>query len=328
MRKSPFLAVATVLALFAAPAHAQDLESATIDFEGLSADSFRVAPPSGEDLSRLEGVIDTPDFVRISELPEDDPDRTPSKAIGHIIGVSPRADGKVAVGFCTGFLLSPSLFMTNHHCTHDKNGAQKNLENFRVHFDYYDGMRLVDRWKSAQYRFAGMLVADKRLDYALLALHPKASPELGYLKIDVASEAKKRVGSVKIIQHPEGRPKEIVRENSDVVGRYQDFVHYEADTEGGSSGSPVIAVDSGKVIALHRAGRLNKAGDFIRNEGAWLRSILQDIYRKRPPENTEIDRLVTNNLEARSSGGSGGSNGAGGAVTGSGDTGGMQSITQ
>ena len=76
-----------------------------------------------------------------------------------------------------------------------------------------------------------------------------------------------------IPQHPNGRPKEISIFDSDQlggdykVGGYSiacspNDMQYTCDTEGGSSGSPVISKDTQKVVALHHCGGLFCIGNF------------------------------------------------------------------
>ena len=56
-----------------------------------------------------------------------------------------------------------------------------------------------------------------------------------------------------IVQHPQGRFKEVVLRENRLVARLEDVLHYVADTEPGSSGSPVFN-NAWEVIALHHWG--------------------------------------------------------------------------
>ena len=81
-----------------------------------------------------------------------------------------------------------------------------------------------------------------------------------------------------IPQHPRGRPKEIAiadSEQNSGVCEIDTFnaepVRYSCDTEGGSSGSPVIDATTNEAVALHRKG--GRAG----NSGYSTLSFLDDI---------------------------------------------------
>jgi hypothetical protein len=66
-----------------------------------------------------------------------------------------------------------------------------------------------------------------------------------------------------IIQHPAGRPKQVSIDNCKVFGAQvagvtpalTDFGH-GCDTLGGSSGSPVLDIQTGRVLGLHHLGYL------------------------------------------------------------------------
>ena len=55
-----------------------------------------------------------------------------------------------------------------------------------------------------------------------------------------------------IFQHPRGRPKEF--SNNKILGVKKPLVRYQADTEKGSSGSPVVKTTGLKLIAVHQEG--------------------------------------------------------------------------
>src|SRR5262249_17501827 len=58
---------------------------------------------------------------------------------------------------------------------------------------------------------------------------------------------------VNLVQHPEGGFKQLVLRENKLVSRLDTVLHYEADTEPGSSGSPVFN-DEWETVALHHWG--------------------------------------------------------------------------
>jgi len=71
-----------------------------------------------------------------------------------------------------------------------------------------------------------------------------------------------------IIQHPGGERKQLTLRENRIVDVLPEFLHYTADTEGGSSGSPVYN-DRWGSGALHHSGvwKTNAAGEPISVDG-------------------------------------------------------------
>ena len=97
-------------------------------------------------------------------------------------------------------------------------------------------------------------LADKELDFALVAVaaDPADLAHFGLNRL-LDAEGKAVVGEfVTIVQHPKGEKKQISLRENRVVDVLDSFLHYETDTESGSSGSPVFN-DQWEVVALHHA---------------------------------------------------------------------------
>ena len=77
--------------------------------------------------------------------------------------------------------------------------------------------------------------------------------------------------NVMIIQHPKGRPKHFSQEKISNVEK--PFVFYKADTETGSSGSPVLASEGLALIAVHHKG----CGELSYNKGTLSSEILMHL---------------------------------------------------
>jgi endonuclease G, mitochondrial len=160
----------------------------------------------------------------------------------------------------TGFLISPHLVITNNHVL----GSASEAKDFAAEFDYeldVDNQPLsVTRFALAPDQF--FLTDDRdNLDYSVIALGQRlaGSRELasyGALPLSNARNKHALGDFVNIIQHPDGRLKEAVVRENELVGRPSDIgtvLHYVTDTEPGSSGSPVFNV-LWDVVALHHWG--------------------------------------------------------------------------
>ena len=104
----------------------------------------------------------------------------------------------------------------------------------------------------------------------------------GWLQlIDSMSYAK--VQHLNIIQHPQGRRKEIAVQHNEISGVFPNVIHYTTDTEPGSSGSPVFN-NAWDLISIHHAAG-HRAPDYswpnnpnyMDNEGMRIDKIVADL---------------------------------------------------
>ena len=221
----------------------------------------------------LEKVINVNDFLEIRYL---DAGARAARAVGRI---TIRDDRERKRGYGTGSLVSPRLLLTNHHVLPDAAAAKQSVVEFNFQNDV-DGKPLLSR----QFGFDPdtFFVADKTRDFALVAIAAPAEElaEFGFNPL-IRAEGKAIVGEyVTIVQHPNGEMKQLVLRDQQIVGVPEEFLHYMADTEPGSSGSPVFN-DQWEVVALHHASvRASAAGgatkEFV-NEGVRISRILQTI---------------------------------------------------
>jgi endonuclease G len=218
---------------------------------------------------------------------------TASAAVGRVNIRDER--GRLA-GYGTGSLVSPELLLTNHHVLPDAATAGFSL----VEFDYQDGVdglpRPVRAFGLDPDRF---FVADEGLDFALVAVKATAdelSP-FGFSRL-IGTEGKAIVGDfVTIIQHPQGGKKQVALRENRIVDVLEQFLHYETDTEPGSSGSPVFN-DQWEIVALHhasvRADGHAEFGNFL-NEGIRVSRLLAFLHGQQfpPAHQALLDRLST-----------------------------------
>jgi endonuclease G len=221
-------------------------------------------------------------------------------------------------GYGTGFLVSPSLLMTNNHVLPTPAAASRSL----AEFNYEDDAALIPRpTKIYRMDVGRFFFTDKKLDFALVAVQPQATDgtaitENRHLPL-IAESGKAVLGeTVSVVQHPQGQKKQIALRANRVIDVFDDFVHYETDTMPGSSGSPVFN-DQWDVVALHHSGvpRRNAAGrildikgrvwkeemgvnqvDWVANEGIRISSIVR-LVQETPDWTAEqqamLDQMIT-----------------------------------
>ncbi|MBG0826660.1 DNA/RNA non-specific endonuclease [Planomonospora sp. ID67723] len=195
--------------------------------------------------AQLEKIINTADFVGVRYL---DAGVAAARAVGR---VNIRDGHGRLAGFGTGSLVSPVLLLTNHHVLPDADTARNSL----IEFNYQDGIdgrplsTMVHPLDPDRF-----FLADDELDFALVAVRAPVAElaVLGFNRL-IESEGKAIVGEfVTIVQHPRGEKKQVALRENRVVDILDRFLHYVADTEPGSSGSPVFN-DQWEIVALHHA---------------------------------------------------------------------------
>lgn len=244
----------------------------------------------------LERIVLTNDLLGVGYL---EGGVTASAAVGR---VNIRNGQGRLVGYGTGSLVSPELLLTNHHVLPDAGTAGSSI----IEFDYQDGIdglpRPVRAFALDPDRF---FVADQALDFALVAVKATADElnPFGFNRL-IGSEGKAIVGDfVTVVQHPGGRKKQVALRENRVVDVLEEFLHYETDTEPGSSGSPVFN-DQWEVVALHHASVPAEGhaeyGGFL-NEGIRVSKLLKFLRDQRfaPAQQALLDRLATRPERAR-----------------------------
>ncbi|WP_159439385.1 trypsin-like peptidase domain-containing protein [Tenacibaculum agarivorans] len=166
-------------------------------------------------------------------------------------------------GSCTGWLLgSEGHVMTNNHCIGSASDAQNTdfVFNFQQSSCSGSGNATSDVVAST----STFIKTSSGLDYTLVKLPNNPTNTYGYLSL--SSAATSAGDRIYIPQHPGGRRKEIsVKTDRDpTAGGFSRVsqstlsggrqVTYLADTERGSSGSPVLDFNSNLVVAIHNTG--------------------------------------------------------------------------
>ena len=242
--RTAILALGLVMAGHSATGNAIELDSSTTI--EIPKGKFRAA----DDPRNLtdEKIRGEPNFQKVKELPKNDPNYVLSKKVGQLIAM---VEDKGVAAICSGTLVGHDLFLTNHHCVTGHIAEQ--ADGFGVVMENLNGLNNAPKESFARVR--SVVESDQYLDFALLQIQPPLGLEYGWVPVARNTAQIKAAEAVKIIQHPDGRSKEIVTEDTKVARHVGKFMHYLADTEGGSSGAPVFALDGKVMIGLHHAGR-------------------------------------------------------------------------
>ncbi len=168
-------------------------------------------------------------------------------------------------GSCTAWRVSSSnRMMTNNHCFSTSAGVTASEVWFNYQTTTCAGTTTATVTKVSG---ASLLKTSSALDYSLFTVNNFASiSSFGFLGLDVRVPTSGE--QIYIPQHPGGRRKELaIASGSDSGGVCRISTAssgvnslYSCDTEPGSSGSPVLASSSNKVINLHHLGGCGNAG--------------------------------------------------------------------
>ncbi|GIV31009.1 MAG: hypothetical protein KatS3mg029_0360 [Saprospiraceae bacterium] len=163
----------------------------------------------------------------------------------------------------TGFLVADGYLFTNHHVLPDADVASESYVEFNFELDAMG--RPKPRYR---YRFdASDFLTNEILDCTRVKVLENGQVPLSeWGALELAPDAIPVVGDpVNIIQHPNGNDKQIAVTANKVISVWGPRIFYTADTEPGSSGSPVFNQDW-RVVALHHAGKTEKEGGLQINE--------------------------------------------------------------
>ena len=194
---------------------------------------------------------------------------------------SPVADIKLPVmgSRCTGFLISEDVLMTNEHCIPTEDHAAGVTASFR----HLKGVSEAN-WET--YDCSTFVMNNAEYDFALLKCSGAPGRKFGFVKLD---SAQKRTGnSIYVVQqncdYYSSRGCDWTKKYSKgkIVRIDGEYVH-NADTLGGSSGSPVFDYQTHKVVALHHAGLGNNGmGRGSENYAVPMRDIVPVINGEFP----------------------------------------------
>ena len=225
---------------------------------------------NSNDYFALERIIGEKDLLSINYLTRG------LKAAKSVARIHIRTERGIPAGYGTGFLISDTLLLTNHHVLPDANYARHS----QVEFDF----EMDDNYQLKQSHY--FLFDSERffyscplLDFTIVSVRPRSSnstplKKFGYLQL-IEESGKSLTGEfISLIQHPKGSDKHLTIRNNRVLGREKEYILYEADTMKGSSGAPVFN-DQWDVVALHHSGvpKKDSEGRILKKDGTpWSRT--------------------------------------------------------
>ena len=251
--------------------------------------AFRKAIINPRDGLALERIIKENDLFPISYL------EAGLKAAKPVCRIEVRDRVGRVRGYGTGFLVSPSLLLTNNHVLEDEDTALFSLAQFNYEVDLNNKEREIKNFRLTPKR---LFITNQKLDFTLVAIEENSADgkklsDFGFLPL-LPQKGKVLKGEhVSIIQHPSGAPKTIAIRSNTIIDIFDDYIHYETDTDEGASGSAVFN-DEWIVVGLHHAGVKdpNDNDTFIANEGIRISSIVQFVMKQYSSLSDEKKKLI------------------------------------
>ena len=241
-----------------------------------------------DDLALTERIVKTNDQLPVAFLIEG---ATVQKAVCRV---------DVGGGSGTGWLIGPSLLITNNHVIEDAAGARTARAVFNLQNSIAGLPEVVDSWSldpdlcfltDAALDFTVVSVAARTRVIRKKGVDPdhwptkttRAGDKWGFFRLPTGA-VNYAVGQfMNVIGHPSARPKEVALQENKVTTVFTDMIRYTTDTEPGSSGSPVLTNGWDPVALHHAGGTQDPTGAWLDNEGVRLDSIVAHLRAHAAP---------------------------------------------
>ena len=187
-------------------------------------------------------------------------------------------------GYGTGFLIAPEILITNNHVLPDPETAKYSLAQFNYEID--ESGRMLDpvSFKLNPEKFFLTSTYEpinddplSGLDFTLVAVDSLSDDSIpleqfGFIRLDCNLGKIIEGENCVVIQHPNGDYKKVVLKDIRMITLTDNCLIYESDTLPGSSGSVVIGLGTGEVVALHHSSipRLDSDGNWLRRDGSMV----------------------------------------------------------
>ncbi|WP_164011311.1 trypsin-like serine peptidase [Pyxidicoccus trucidator] len=157
------------------------------------------------------------------------------------------------VAQCTGSLIAENILLTAGHCF----SSTADALNYEVVFDYQVDTASTPRTTTVVQIAEGLEDSTGGFDFAVVRLASNAGNTFGSLRLGDRLPTGSEL--LRIIQHPRGLMKKH-HQGSYSSRALNGSLHYvDVDTDGGSSGSPVLST-YGDMVAVHTNGGCTSAG--------------------------------------------------------------------
>ncbi len=190
----------------------------------------------------------------------------------------------------SGFLIAPGVMITNQHVIQKPEMAEEVTLEFGFEFGF-DDIKPKRRKFTIDLSKPFAISGEDDLDFAIFHLQGDGLESLGWLPLEPRTDKILEGEPVVIIQHPDGREKELCLFNSELVQRVDSFLHYTTDTEPGSSGSPVFN-RQWQVVALHHASLKlpvqHRGNAVVANEGIRISRIMEALKSAKTESGKEV----------------------------------------
>ena len=253
--------------------------------------SFAPITPPGATFSAartaLERIIGRNDLIGVEFL---ESALTAARSVGRVL-IQTRS-GRL-LGYGSGVMVSPRLFLTNNHVLDAASWAASS----QVEFGYeYGPGNVLRQGKRFAFSPEDLFLTDPALDFTLVSVRDAEGGlgQFGWVTLNDDDGAVLVDEYVNIVQHPNGQPKQLALRDNQVTDILDDFVHYRADTEPGSSGSPVFT-DQWDMIGLHHSGvpKKNSQGQILARDGSvWTEAMGDSAIDWISNEGVRVGRIL------------------------------------
>ncbi|HEX7184437.1 MAG TPA: trypsin-like peptidase domain-containing protein [Thermoanaerobaculia bacterium] len=181
----------------------------------------------------------------------------------------------------TGFLIARGVLMTNNHVLESASAASGSIAEFGFE---ERGVRIA-----AAIQPDRLFITNVDLDFTIVAVDDSRIGDIAPIPILRSPATITRGELVNIIQHPDGRPKEVALQENDVVRVLDKVIEYRTDTEAGASGSPVFN-NEWNLVALHHSG-VEEPGGSALNEGVRMSAIAAHLISRNLHRGLVLDSI-------------------------------------